>query len=122
MWFFVAVLILWSTTFELARWDDFVLPTVTEWAWWTVILYVCGIAAISGRFISLAEKVTGLFGFCLVAIYYRTMSDTYMTFLPTDAEHPDLWPSVFLVINLAGPLILMTVGLLNTAVQRRGEG
>ena len=122
MWFFLSVLILWSTTIEVARWDEHVLPTMTEWTWWTFNLYVCGIAATSARFLSLAEKVTGLFGFSMLAIYYRTMSATYMTFLPTNAEHPDLWPSIFLVVNLLGPLLLATVGVLQPAIQRRGEG
>ena len=64
----------------------------------------------------------GLFGFCLVVIYYRILPDTYMQFLPTDADHPDLWPSVFMVVNLLGPLVLITVGLLKATVQTRGEG
>ena len=122
MWFFVAVLVLWGTTFEMARWDHWVLPTVTEWTWWTFSLYVCGIAAATGRFISLAEKLMGLFGFCLVVIYYRTQSDTYMQFVPSNEAHPDMWAAIFMVVNLLGPLILITVGVLSPAVQRRGEG
>ncbi len=119
MWFFVAVLILWGTTFELARWEHWVLSPVTQWAWWTFSLYVVGIAAIAGRFLSLAEKVMGIFGFCLVVVYYRTMADTYLGFLPTDAANPDLWPTVFLAVNLVGPLLLVTVGLLAQSVQRQ---
>ena len=121
MWFFVAVLVLWGFTFELSRWEDWVLSPVTLWTWWTCCLYVCGIAAATGRFLSLSERIMGMFGFCLVVIYYRTMSETYLKFLPTDAGNPDLWPTVFLAVDLLGPLLLVTVGLLSTSVQRRGE-
>ena len=122
MWFFAAVLILWGSTFEMARWADWVLPIVTEWTWWTFNLYLCGIAAATGRFLSLAEKVMGLFGFCLVVIYYRTMSGIYMEFVPSNEDYPDLWAAIFMVVNLLGPLVMITAGVLSTTVQRRGEG
>ena len=119
MWFFVAVLVLWGTTFQLAAWEHWVLPPVTQWAWWTFMLYVCGIAASTGRYLSLAERLMALFGYCLVVVYYRTMTETYLQFLPTDSNNPDLWPTVFMAVNLLGPLLLVTVGLLAQGVQRR---
>lgn len=119
MWFFVAVLILYGATYTMAEWDAYLLHPVVEWAWWTFHLYVCGIAASSSRYVSLGDKVMGVFGYCLVVIYYRTMPDTYMDFLPTDTANPDLWPTVFLTINLLGPLLVITAGLLAPAVQSR---
>ena len=119
MWFFVAVLLLWGTTFELARWESAMLPPVTRWMWWTCVLYVCGIATTSERYVRMADRIMGLFGFCLLMIYYRIASDTYITFLPTDADNPDLWPTVFLAVNLLGPLALVIAGLMSNAVQRR---
>ena len=122
MWFFIATLILWGSTFQLADWERWVLSPVTQWAWWTFTLYVVGVAATTGRFLSLAERLMGLFGYCLVVIYYRSMADTYLKFLPTDADNPNLWPTIFLAVNLLGPLLLVTAGLLSTAVQTRRQG
>ena len=122
MWYFLSVLVLWATTFELARWEPWVLSPVTLWTWWTFSLYVVAAAATTGRFQSLTERLTGLFGFAMVVVYYRTMSDTYMKFIPTDETHPDMWPTIFLAVNLLGPLLLIVVGLVQTTVQRRGEG
>ena len=119
MWLFVAVLVLWGSTVTMDQWDNWVLPDIVQWAWWTFHLYACGIASTTGRYLNLAEKVMALFAYCLVVIYYRTMSDTYLGFLPADADNPDLWPTIFLAVNLLGPLLLITVGLLAPAVQRR---
>ena len=102
MWFFAAVLILWGSTATMASWDHWVLTPIVEWGWWTWHLYVCGIAAASGRYRTVAEKVLGLFGFCLFAVYYRTMAETYIEFVPVDVDHPELWPMLFLAVNLVG--------------------
>lgn len=121
MWFFVAVLILWATTAYSTELEEWQIQPLVQWAWWTFTLYVVGIAAATGRFLSLSERLMGLFGFCLVVIYYRTMAETYLKFVPTDADNPDLWPTIFLAVNLLGPLLLVTVGLLSTAIQSRGR-
>ena len=122
MWFFVAVLILWSSTAIAGHWDSWVLPPLVDWTWWTFHLYVVGIAATTTRFLSLSDRIMGLFGFVMVVFYYRLMSEEYLKFVPTDADNPDLWPTIFLAVNLLGPLLLVTVGLLGTAVQGRGRG
>ena len=119
MWFFVAVLVLWGTTLQLASWDDWVLSPVTQWSWWTFNLYVCGVAATTTRFLTLADRLMGVFGFALVVVYYRTMHETYLKFVPADTANPDMWPMIFLVMNLIGPLLLIVVGLVHTAVQER---
>ena len=103
------------------HWDSWVLPPLVDWTWWTFHLYAVGIAATTTRFVSLSERIMGLFGFVLVVFYYRLMSEEYLKFVPTDADNPDLWPTIFLSVNLLGPLLLVTVGLLNTAVQGRGR-
>ena len=119
MWYFVAVLVLWGTTVELAGWQDWVLSPITLWTWWTFNLYVCGIAATTARYVTLGEKLLGLFAFVLVVAYYRTMSDTYMGFIPEDASNPDMWPTIFLSVNLVGPLLLATVGPITSAIRRQ---
>ena len=118
MWFLAATLILFGSTFELDRWGHWALPEVTLWAWWTFQLYVCGVAAATGRYMTLPDRLLGLFGFALMVVYYRVAWDTFIKFLPTDAANPDLWPTIFLTVNLLGPLLVTTVGLLAPAVQR----
>ena len=117
MWFLVATLILYGSTFQLDRWGHWALPDVTLWSWWTFTLYVCGVAAATGTYRTLPDRLMGLFGFCLVILYYRVSWDTFIKFLPTDMDNPDLWPMIFLAVNLLGPLLLITVGLLAPAVQ-----
>ena len=122
MWFFAAVLVVWGTTATIGRWDVAVLPPVVAWGWWTVTLYACGTAATAERFRTLDAKLLGMFGYALVVIYYTTQSAAYLALLPSDAGRPDLWPTVFVVVNFLGPLVLVTVGCLGAGVQREGEG
>ena len=119
MWFFAAVLILWGSTAFYGEWDSWVLPPVVEWAWWTFHQYTVGAAALSENFTSLASRVMGVLGYTLLVIYYTTMSATYITFLPTDSTNVDLWPTIFMMVNLVGPIVLATAGCLQPAVQRR---
>ena len=121
MWFFIAVLILWGSTAMLGRWDSWVLAPIVEWAWWTLHLYVCAAAAFYDNFHSLLSRVLGLFGYTMVSLYYLTMQEIYLTFIPTDTANPDLWPTIFLSVNLLAPLAMITVGCLSPAVQKRGE-
>ena len=118
MWFLASVLLLWGTTVMLARWDDHILPAIIQWAWWTASLYVCAVAALAEPFRDLHAKVMGMFGYSLVVIYYTTVTAVYTSLVPVDAGRPDLWPTVFLTVNLMGPLALITLGCLSPAVQR----
>ena len=118
MWFFLAVVLLWGTTAMLGRQDDWVLPPLVQWGWWTTSLYLCGAAVIGGGSTRLENKVGTLFGFTLVVLYYTTMSGTYLTFLPSDMNNPNLWPTVFLSVNLVGPILLVSVGCMSTTIQR----
>ena len=120
MWFFIGTLVLWATTAQMAHWDNWAFPTITKWTWWTLNLHVCGLAALEARFASLREKVAGLLGLCLVVIYYRTMAGTYKGFVPTNESFPDLWPAIFVAVNLVAPWILISVGVLSSSIQRRG--
>ena len=120
MWFFVAVLILWGSTAYYGEWDPWVLPPVAAWAWWTFHLYLVAAAALSESFMTLGARVMGVMGYTLLVIYYTTMSATYMTFLPADATNVDLWPTIFMMVNLVGPLLLVTAACVAPAVQRRG--
>ena len=120
MWFFLAVLVLWGTSAVLGRLEPYVLPPLVQWGWWTVCLYLCGTAACTEAYGTLPSRMLGLFGFTLVVVYYTTMADTYMKFLPVDASNQNLWPTVFLAMNLLGPLLLVSVGCMGAAIQRRG--
>ena len=121
MWFFAAVLVLWGTTATIGRWDTAILPPVVAWGWWTATLYACGAAALADSFRTLMSKLSGLFGYTLLVIYYTTQAGAYLALLPTDAARPDLWPTIWLAVNLLGPLTLATLGCLASGVQRRGE-
>ena len=119
MWFFVAVLVLWGATATMASWPYYTLPDIVDWGWWTFHLYACSIAAMTEDFTTLASRVMGLLGYTLIVVYYVTMSATYLQFIPSNDEYASLWPSVFLSVNLAGPILLITVGCAASAVQRR---
>ena len=121
MWFLTSTLVLWGATATMGRWDYDVLAPVVQWTWWTFNLYACGAAAMREAFTSLLTKVAGVVGYSLLVIYYTTMSETYAGFLPTSTDNPELWPQLFLAVNLVGPMLLVTVGCLSAAVQTRGE-
>ena len=118
MWFFLAVLLLWGTTAVLGRQDEWVLPPVVVWAWWTTCLYLCGVAATGDTHETLQSRVTGLFGFTLFVVYYTTQAATYLAFLPADETSPNLWPTVFLAVNLLGPILLVSAGCMRATIQR----
>ena len=118
MLFFLAVLILWGLTAMLGRQDPLVLPPLVRWGWWTFSLYVCGTAAISEGYVTLQNKVMGLFGFTLFVVYYTSMSGMYLDLLPSNTDSPNLWPTVFVSINLIGPLLLVSAGCMRATTQR----
>ena len=119
MWFFFAVLTLWVATHFLSFISDtWVLPSMLEWGMWTYGLYLCGYAALTESFKMLHDRVGGIFGYSLLVMYYITQSATYMEFLPENAARPDFWPSIFLSINLAGPIVLTSLGCMQTTVQK----
>ena len=60
MWFFLAVLVLWGTTSVLGRQDTFVLPPLVLWGWWTISLYVSGMAAMSDTYTTLQSRLMGV--------------------------------------------------------------
>ncbi len=117
MWFFLAVLVLWGTTTVLGRQADWVLPPLVQWGWWTASLYVCGSLACAETYATLQARVMGLFGFTLFVVYYTTMSATYLGFLPTDSDNPNLWPTIFLSVNLLGSILLVCVGCMRATIQ-----
>ena len=118
MWFFFSVLVLWGSTATMGRLNEAVLPPLVLWVWWTAVLYLCGLAAVRETYNELPARLMGLFGFTMVVIYYTSMSDTYMGFLPVDEDNPNLWPTVFLSLNLVGPVLLITLGCMRATVQR----
>ena len=118
MWFFFAVLTLWGTTAILGRQDDWNLPPLVLWSWWTASLYLCGTAAITETYTTLQARLMGLFGFTLFAVYYSTQHSAYLALLPSDTASPELWPTVFVAVNLLGPILLVSAGCLRATVQR----
>ena len=118
MWFFVAVLILWGTTTMLGRQDDIVLPPIVVWGWWTIVLYLPGWAAVEESWATIQAKLFCVFGFFLLTAYFTTQSAIYLPLLPTNADHPELWPSVFLTVNLLGPMVIVVWGCISPVIQR----
>ena len=118
MWFFIAVIVLYGTTAYLGRQDSAVLPSLVQWGWWAVALYACGLTANLTTFLTLTDRMAGLFGYTLFLVYYMTQSATYTKFVPTDSANPELWPTVFVAVNLIGPVILVSVGCIGVAVQK----
>ena len=118
----MAVLLLWVSTALLPglQQGGAFLPLLV-WAIWTLILFLCGWAAWTDDYLAtLINRVAGLVSYTMLVIYYITMQATYLAFIPTDLtpDNPDLWPTLYLVINLAIPSLLVTTGIARTAVQK----
>ena len=119
MYFLVAVLFLWAATAGLSAEDVFPLPVLVQWVIWTLALYGCGVLALEEKFAELHSRLGGVLGFTMILLYYTTQSAVYMTFLPTDFSNPTLWPTVFLSVNLLGPIMLAIAGCVRATVQGR---
>ena len=119
MWLFLAVVVLWGTTAMLGWQDQVGLPPLLPWGWWTLSLYLCGTTAVITSYATLADRVMGLLGYTLFVVYYTSMSGQYLKFLPSDADNPNLWPTVFLSVNIIGPLLLVSAGCMRATIQRR---
>ena len=113
---FVAVLLLWVSTQALER-GGFI-PPLALWAWWTSSLFLCGAAAWADTYLSLPNRVAGLVSYTMFAAYYITMQAHYLALVPTNAEYPDLWPTLYMVLNLLAPIGLVTIGVARMAVQK----
>ena len=118
MWFFLAILLLWGATATYSNWDPWVVQDIVKWGLWTAHLYAVATAALYEPKSDLLSSVACMLGYSLFAIYFVSMSATYLTFLPHDPGNPNLWPTVFLSINLVGPILLTTVGCMSAGVQR----
>ena len=118
---FFAVLILWAATASIERWGGG-LPPVIVWVWWTSALMLCGASAWADIYLSLAQRVAGLIAYTMLAAYYITQQATYLTFIPTDPNYPDLWATIYLVVNLVAPIGLTTTGIIRMAIQIGEDG
>ena len=121
MWFFAAVLILWGSTATMAQWETWIINPIWLWGLWTVNLYTCAAAAMIEKLSSFTTKLAALFGYTMIVVYYTTMGETYLELLPTSTTNPDLWPTVFLAVNLVSPMVMITAACMGNLVQRRGE-
>ena len=117
---FVAVLLLWSITQGLDQRGD-ALPSLVLWAVWSAALLGCAAAAWADVYLSLSARVAGLMSFVLFGLYYITQQGVYLAFVPIDPAYPDMWATLYTVINLVSPIGLVTVGILRMAVQRGGD-
>lgn len=122
MWFFLSVIFLWGATEVLARPIAVILPPVVIWGAWTSTLWLCGYTAFQSNPSTLLARLGAIIGYPLVVIYYATQAGTYLTFLPSDSANPDLWPTLYLLVNLLIPLALVLIGCLSAGYTRRGEG
>ena len=120
MLFFLAVLLTWGTTAVIARQAEWVLPDLLVWSWWTICLYGCGVASLRDKFQTLQSRVMGALGFSLFVVYYTTMSAVYLTFLPSNPDIPNFWPTVYMTVNLLGPLLMVSAGCMRAAIQENG--
>ena len=118
MWFFLSVLMLWGMTAVLGRQEDWFLPPFLIWGLWTACQYSCALLSFQGGYKAFYTAIATGFGFTLVLIYYSTQAAIYMEFLPKDAANPNLWPDLFLYLNLVIPLFMMLIGCLSHAVQK----
>ena len=114
---FVATLLLWGITQGLDQRGD-ALPSLVLWAVWSAALLGCAAAAWADVYLSLSARVAGLMSFSLVSLYYITQQNVYLTFIPADPAYPDMWPTLYLVINLLAPIGLVTMGISRMAIQR----
>ena len=62
--------------------------------------------------------MAGLVSYTMFAAYYITMQAHYLALAPTNAEYPDLWPTLYMVLNLLAPIGLVTIGVARMAVQK----
>ena len=116
---FATVLVLWVSTEALEAGGAY--PPLLIWALWTLALFLCGAAAWSDVYLTLANRVAGLVAYTMLVIYYITMQTDYLKFIPSDTAYPDLWATLYMVINLVAPIGMVTVGILRTAVQSGGD-
>ena len=114
---FVAVLLLWSITQGLDQRGD-ALPSLVLWAIWSAALLGCAAAAWADVYLSLSARVTGLISYVMIILYYITQQSVYLAFMPADPAYPDMWATLYLVINLVAPIGLVTIGIARVAIQR----
>lgn len=103
MWFFIAVLILWGSTTVILGQDEAILPPIIQWGWWTITLYLPALAAIEESWESVLSRILAVVAAFMLVAYFTLEIDNYITLLPTDADSPDLWPTIFVFANLLGP-------------------
>ena len=87
------------------------------WAWWTSSLYLCGAAAWADTYLSLSNRVAGLVAYTMFAAYYIAMQSHYLVLVPANPDFPDMWATLYMVVNLLAPIGLVTVGIARMAVQ-----
>ena len=116
---FLSTVILWGITAVLPG-RELPSPLIT-WAWWTSSQYLCAGASWEETYESARDRVMGVAAYTLVATYYIVMQPIYMEFIPLDADRPNLWPTIYMVVNLVLPIGLVIGGLCRGAGPE-GEG
>ena len=128
MLIFAAVLILWVSTgiLEFSAGSQAIregLPPLVVWGWWSFALFLCALAPFGEVYESLLERTAALASYTMLALYYISMQSTYLAYVraltpdPAQAGNPDLWPTLYLVVNLGAPALLATVGIIRRGVQ-----
>ena len=124
MRFFLAVLFLWVVTVAYGGEVSVLagLPPISLWGLWTAALYLVCWIALETKFTSFQDKMSGLLGYTFVVIFYITMSETYLTIIPSDSDpdHPNLWATVFLAVNMLGPIVMISAGCMRATIQGGG--
>ena len=118
---FVATVILWATTAVLEG-RELPSPLLT-WGWWTAAQYLCAASAWEDAWLTARDRVAGIAAFTLFSAYCIVMQETYVGFVPASELYPDLWPTVYMTMNLALPIGLVISGICRVAVQNtKGTG
>ena len=116
MWFIMAVLFLMGSAITIERIDDHILPDITRWAWWTMNLLACGLAALYAAYSQFWQKAVGWLAVTLFYVQYPVLWDWHIAMVP---QQPDgfPWGIIYIIANVVIPLLLVTVGVMRPVVR-----
>ena len=121
MWLLAMVLIMLGSSEVIAGLEDHVLPPMARWGWWTLTLWMCGVASIYAPWGRFHWNVMGLLSVSLFYCGYAFLWPTYVQMIPAS---PDTlpWAEVFVVANVILPLVMVTIGPLRPVARMVGGG
>ena len=118
MAFFAAVLLTWAFSYLLGLSELDRLPTFLPWGIWTIVVCTPGVLAWYEDWVPLVNKLFGMAGFTLLLLCFVLRQDAAILLLPTDALNPDLWPTLYALLNMVVPFGLAATGMARIAILR----